>query len=330
MSFLYQDDRMLSCGWVIICPMKKLTREKYQELRKIVRRNIWANSQEVALKKYQYLYGFTVMGGVVLKKKITRGKCYPLGFQRSGPIEKYGPPSYDLHCRHSEDRRASLNFHLEVFDFSGVFEIEAVSNNITPNVEDLFRKIRKGDIVFATGQVQFDRSSGKLVFSVSWIGSEHEFVNRLSTRPEEFEAPRRIADVIKNGGYYLKWELLAGAVHPEKPEIREWTFHDLVTVDSHEAIRSFYRLGRKDKDIPDFLQALYGIFWINRFSWIPRLIVKYFKLQILKGVKDRNASRSRWRNYRDQFIESFPLLRRKIYWPSQIIEDLRLKTCDRN
>ena len=311
--------------------MKNLSKAKYQELRKIVRQNIWANSREVELKKYQYLCGFTVMGGVVLKKKTTQGKCYPFGFQRSGPLEKYGPPRYDLLCRRSEDIRASLKCSLKVFDFSGSFEMKADSSHNAPHVEDFFRKIRRGDIVFAEGQVQFDRPSRKLVLFVSWIGSEHEFVNRQKSQPEEFDTARRSTDVIKKGGYYLKWEWCAGSTHPERLSmIREWTLEDLATVDSDEVIRSFYRSGQKDQDIPVFLQALYTVFWIERTPWIPRLIVKYFKIQIQKGIEKEVPSGYRRQNNKDRFLGSFPLLQRKINWSGEKVEDLRLKTCDRN
>jgi len=327
---VFQSDDTLSRGWVTISPMKKITREIYQELRKTVRRHIWANSREVTLKKYHYLFGYTVMGGVVTRKRITRRRQSFLTDVRHGIVEKYGCPVYDLNTRRSEDWRPALDLALEVFDFSGSFEIRATCNHETPHLEDFFRKVRKGDIVFARGQVMFAEKTGGLRFEASWLGFEHELIHALKTHPDDFHSARLITEAVKKGAYYFKWDLCAGFTHPERPEIYEWRLKDFAMVNAEEAIRFFYRKGRPKEDIPGFLEALFAFYWRKRCRWIPRLIVKYFKIMVREGLGKDDVKRYGWWNEKQRFLSCFPLLQRKIIWSGNKIDNLRLKECARD
>lgn len=310
--------------------MKNITRNKYQELRKTVRRNIWANSLEVIARKYQYIYGFTVMGGIVLRKKIKPRKQSILGASRSGIIERVGAPDYWLNQRRIEDMRPALELRLEVFDFSGSFEIVKTADHGNPRWDGFFDKVRAGDSVFALGQVSFSEKTGKIRFEASWLGLEHEFINFMHTRSEEFDVAKQITEAVKNGGYYLKWDLCAGFTHPDRPQIREWTLKDLAAIDPMAAVRDFYRGGCQDKDIPGFLDALFSLYWTCRFKWVPRLIVKYFKIQVQKGLGREDVRRYGWRSDKERFFSCFPRLRRKVCWPGERIDDLRVRECEKN
>ncbi|HOG23722.1 MAG TPA: hypothetical protein PK590_03650 [Candidatus Omnitrophota bacterium] len=310
--------------------MKNITRNKYQELRKIVRRNIWANSLEVATRKYQYIYGFTVMGGIVLGKQMKRRKQSLLAPLRDGLLEKYGPPDYDLNHRRTEDWRPVFDLWLKVFDFSGTFEIRITADHNNSQWNAFFKKVRNGDVVFAKGQILFDEKTGRLRLEASWIGLEHEFINYLQTRPEEFDVAKQITEAVKKGGYYLKWDLYAGFTHPDRPQIREWTVKDLAGIDPMAAVRNFYRGGCRDRDIPGFLDALSFLYRRSRVNWVPRLIVKYFKIQVLKGLGREDVRRYGWTNDKERFFSCFPPLRRKICWPGEKIDNLRLRECVKN
>ncbi|OQA50836.1 MAG: hypothetical protein BWY44_01456 [Candidatus Omnitrophica bacterium ADurb.Bin292] len=310
--------------------MKNITRNQYQRLRKIVRRNIWANSLEVTAKKYQYIYGFTVMGGIVLRKKIMPRKQSYLAHSRAGIIEQFGPPSYWLDQRRIEDMRPAMDLRLAVFDFSGSFEIVMTMNHENSQWDGFFKKVRTGDAVFALGQVLFSEKTGRLRLEASWLGLEHEFINYLQTRPEEFDVEKQITEAVKKGGYYLKWDYYAGFTHPERPQIREWTLRDLAAIDPMAAVRDFYRGGYQDKDIPGFLEALSFLYWRNRVKWVPRLIVKYFKIQIQKGLGQEEVRRYGWSSDKERFFSRFPHLRRKICWPGRNIDNLRIRECAKN
>lgn len=310
--------------------MKDITRTKYEELRSIVRRNIWANSLEVTTKKYQYIYGFTVMGGIVLRKQIKPRRQSFLDSSRSGLTAEYGPPEYWLNHRRMEDMRPALEFRLEVFDFSGAFEIVMTLNHKTPQYEAFLRSVHKGDCVFARGQVMFSERTGNLKFEASWLGFEHELANIMKTQPEEFDVARLITDAVKKGGYYLKWDLCAGGTYPDRPEICEWKLEDLAMIDSEAAVWHFYRTGCHKEDLPGFLDALFGLYWQKKFRWIPRLIVKYFKMMVREGIGKSSAVRYGWRNDKERFLASYPSLRNKISWTGTKIDDLRLKKCDLN
>ncbi|MEI7751856.1 MAG: hypothetical protein WCJ71_07165 [Candidatus Omnitrophota bacterium] len=273
--------------------MKDIPRAKYIELRKKVRWNVWANSREVMIKKYNFLYSCTVMGGVVLEKR-----------ESTDQIDGHQYP----------------RFELKLFDFSGVFELHAGGNEMTPAFADWLRGIREGDVIFGLGRIFFDREFSRLVFFAVCAGFEHDFVKHVEAHPKELAEAREATDLIRRGGFYY-YLSDAEVSEEERKEVHYWTFRDLVMFDRPVAIRSFLRLGRPMEHVGQFLNALHSTYSDHHSSWIPDMIVRYFKKQVLYGSDSVRTPDETKR----QFFEWYPDIKPLVEWPGTDIQDLRLK-----
>lgn len=301
--------------------MKDLTKAKYLESREIVRRNVSVNSREVMLKKYNFLNGYTVMGGVVLQKRESNLANH---FDRRGAMELNGSPAYGSVRGRIECKTMYRRFQLELFDFSGVFEVMVVGDHLSFEVEERLRKFRKGDMVFVAGQVFFNKAYTKLILFAFWAGFEHELVSRRAAYPEEFQDSEETMNIVKRGGYYRKWERCSNHAKigiREKRQIKSWTFRDLVMFHPDEAIRSFFRKGRPMEHLHDFLEALYSVYSEQRCSWIPSMIIRYFKKQILRGIENvRNSEVPK-----QLFLSRFPDIKHLVEWSGNDIQNLTFK-----
>ena len=318
-------DQTLSCGWITISLMKDLTRDKYHELRRIVRRNISANSREVMLKKYNYLCGYAVMGGVVLEKQEFPKRIWQCG-RFGGALESLGVPEYGYARGRMSIKVGYPLFKFKLFDFSGVFELTVSGNRDDPAEEVRLRNIRKGDVVFAVGSVQFGKDFGKLWLSGRWVGFDYELINRRAAHPEEFIDSEQTMEIVKQGGYYGKKVLqrfVCGktGVRVVEGPIQIWTLRDLAYCEPLEAIRSFFRMGQPIERIQDFLHALHYAYSEYRYTWIPALIVLYFRKHVVSGMKHVSSPDGA----KQLFLKWFPDIKGLIKWPGNDIQNLQLK-----
>lgn len=276
-------------------------------------------------KKYNFSCGSTVMGGVVLEKQEFSKRIWQFGWC-GGTREPLGVPEYGYTRGRMSNKVEYPLFKFKLFDFSGVFELTVRKFQDDPAEEVRLRNIGKGDVVFAVGEVHFGRDFGKLMLSGRWVGFDYELINRRTAHPEEFIDSEQTMEIVKQGGYYRKKVLqdfvcCKTEVRVVDGPIQSWTLRDLANCEPLQAIRSFFRMGQPIEHIQDFLHALHWAYSEYRYSWIPALIVRYFRRYILSGIEHVRIPD----DAKQLFLKWFPDIKGLIKWPGNDIQNLTLK-----